>query len=43
MSRQRRDKGYQCFIGLQHYMLRSPAWKTLRPNAKALLLDIWQR
>jgi hypothetical protein len=43
MSRKRRDKSHQRFIGLQHFMLKSPAWKTLKSNAKALLLDIWQR
>jgi hypothetical protein len=31
------------FIKLPHYMLKSPAWKYLPPEAKAVLLDIWQR
>lgn len=31
------------FIMLAHYMLRSPAWKTLSPNAKALLIEVWAR
>lgn len=31
------------FVLLAHYMLRSPAWKTLSPNAKALLIDVWSR
>jgi hypothetical protein len=31
------------FVALPHYMLRSAAWKTLSPNAKALLIDIWER
>jgi hypothetical protein len=43
MSRKRHDKGHQRFIALNHYMLKSPAWKTLPPNAKALLLSVWER
>lgn len=31
------------FIKLAHYMLRSAAWKTLSPNAKALLIEVWAR
>lgn len=31
------------FVALPHYMLRAVAWKTLSPNAKALLLDVWAR
>lgn len=34
---------HQRFIGLPHYMLNSPAWKTMSPNAKALLLAVWRR
>ncbi len=33
----------QRFIALPHYMLKSPAWKTLSPNAKALLIEVWAR
>lgn len=35
--------GGERYIILSHYMLKSPAWKTLSPNAKALLLDVWTR
>jgi hypothetical protein len=31
------------FVALPHYMLRCPAWRTMSPNAKALLLDVWER
>jgi hypothetical protein len=31
------------FVLLPHWLLRSPAWKTLAPDAKAVLLDIWLR
>ncbi len=34
---------YQRYVGLPHYMLNSPAWKTMSPNAKALLIAVWQR
>lgn len=44
MARPRgRRKTWARFIGLHHWMLRSPAWKTLAPNAKALLLHVWER
>lgn len=35
--------GGERFILLPHFMLNCPAWKTLSPNAKALLLDVWTR
>lgn len=31
------------FIGLFRHMTRSPAWRRLSPNAKALLLQVWER
>jgi hypothetical protein len=31
------------FILLPHVMLKSPAWKSLSPNARALLLEVWAR
>lgn len=45
MSRKRkRGKGdYERFVGLPHFMLKSPAWLTMSPNAKALLIDVWRR
>ena len=46
MRRPRRRKSagdYSRWVALHHWMLRSPAWKSLSPNAKALLLDVWQR
>jgi DNA-binding MarR family transcriptional regulator len=39
----RRRQNYERFVALHHWMLRSPAWATMKPNAKALLLHIWQR
>jgi hypothetical protein len=30
-------------VRLHHWMLRCEAWRTLSPNAKAILIDIWQR
>jgi hypothetical protein len=43
MSRGSRKDGFQRFVQLNHWMLKSPAWKTLPPNAKAVLLHMWQR
>lgn len=31
------------FVLLPHWLLRSAAWMTLSPDAKALLLHVWQR
>ena len=31
------------YVRLQWYMLQSEAWRSLTPNAKALLLDVWAR
>ncbi|HYH36738.1 MAG TPA: hypothetical protein VD860_00835 [Azospirillum sp.] len=31
------------FVALPHYLLNSLAWRTMSPNAKALLLDVWAR
>jgi hypothetical protein len=31
------------FIQMPHYMLKSPAWRSLPSEAKALLLEVWQR
>jgi hypothetical protein len=53
-GRRRRSKGgYSRYVALQHYMLKCLAWagreeplpavEPLSPNAKALLVDIWQR
>jgi hypothetical protein len=28
---------------LPHFMLKSPAWLTMSPNAKALLIEVWRR
>jgi hypothetical protein len=44
-KRRRRKPGdhYERFIMLPHYMLRSEVWKTLAPEAKALLIDVWMR
>jgi hypothetical protein len=39
----RKFPGSDRFIRLPHYMLKSPAWKLLSPNAKALLLEVWAR
>ena len=30
-------------IALHHLMLESPAWQNLKPPARALLIEIWQR
>lgn len=35
--------GNSRFVLLPHYLLRSAAWLTLLPNAKAVLLHIWTR
>lgn len=34
---------YDRFVLLPHYLLRCAAWKTLSPNAKALLIDVWAK
>jgi hypothetical protein len=39
----RRVGGYERFVALPHFMLGSPAWLTMSPNAKALLIDVWRR
>jgi hypothetical protein len=40
----RHDKGGgERFIRLHHWMLKSPAWLALSPNAKAVLLHVWER
>ncbi len=31
------------FVALPHYLLRSQAWLTLAPAAKALLIQVWSR
>ena len=31
------------FVGLPHYLLKSSAWLTMTPNAKALLIEVWRR
>lgn len=31
------------YVGLPHYMLRSDAWLDLSSDAKAILIDVWQR
>jgi hypothetical protein len=43
MSRRRRVDSGERFICLHHWMLRSQAWRALSPNAKAVLLHLWQR
>src|SRR6266446_6614469 len=42
-KKHRKSGDYERFVALPHYMLRSPAWKTLPPDAKALLIDVWMR
>src|SRR5438105_15630355 len=31
------------FIALPYWLLKSPAWRALSPNAKAVLLHLWER
>jgi hypothetical protein len=31
------------FVMLHHYLLKSAAWRTLHNDAKALLIDVWER
>jgi hypothetical protein len=31
------------FIRLQFFMLKSDAWRSLTPDAKAILLHVWER
>jgi hypothetical protein len=31
------------FVRLPHYLLKSAAWRTMPPSAKALLLEVWLR
>jgi hypothetical protein len=42
MSRRRRRGGGEQFVKLPHWMLKCPAWRTLSPNAKAVLLHLWE-
>lgn len=39
----RNSADFERFVRLGHYMLRSPAWKTLSANAKAVYLEIAAR
>jgi len=41
--RKTRYTDYERWVGLPHCMLKAPAWRTATPNAKALLIDVWQR
>ena len=41
--RKTRYTDYERWVGLPHYMLKAPAWRSMTPNAKALLIDVWQR
>lgn len=39
----RSRRGGERFVLLPHFMLRSAAWRALSPNAKAVLLHVWER
>ena len=41
--RKARYTDYTRWVGLPHYMLRCPAWRTMSPTAKALLIELWAR
>jgi len=44
MGKRRSRGGHTArFIALPHYMLKSEAWRTMSPNAKAVLLHLWER
>jgi hypothetical protein len=43
MAKRRRGHSGERFIALPHWMLRSPAWRALSPNGKAVLLHLWER
>src|SRR5580704_17317845 len=43
MSRPRRHRSGERFVLLPHWMLKSSAWRALSPNAKAVLLHLWER
>jgi hypothetical protein len=43
MSRRRHKRSGERFVMLPHYMLKSLAWRTMTPNAKAVLLHLWER
>lgn len=43
MARRRGHRSGERFVALPHWLLRSPAWRALSPNAKAVLLHIWER
>jgi hypothetical protein len=44
VSKGRRHRGSsERFIALPHWLLKSPAWRALSPNAKAVLLHLWER
>jgi hypothetical protein len=34
---------FERHIRLFHHMLRCPAWKSMRPQSKTILLDVWER
>jgi len=43
MPKRRRGHRGERYIALPHWMLRSPAWRALSPNGKAVLLHLWER
>ena len=34
---------YERWVGLPHFMLKTTNWKSMSPNAKALLIEVWAR
>ena len=43
MKRARGKSKGERHVRLRHWMLRSPAWRALSPNGKAVLLHVWER
>jgi len=39
----KRREGTARFVALHHWMLKSTAFRALSPNAKAVLLHVWER
>jgi hypothetical protein len=43
MAKRHSNGSAERFVALHHWMLKSPAWRALSPNGKAVLLHVWER
>jgi hypothetical protein len=43
MAKRHSNSSAERFVALHHWLLKSPAWRALSSNAKAVLLHVWER